>query len=73
MLVLGTLIVTWIAHNWWKLALLLVTVIVIHEYWLHKNKKPGEKENTGTETEDTGTGKAGPDDADQDTEYIEYE
>ena len=38
-LILGTLIVTWIAHNWWKLLLLLVAIIVIHEYVLYKNRK----------------------------------
>ena len=73
MLVLGTLIVTWIAHNWWKLLLLLVAVIVIHEYWLHKNKKPAGQESTDTETEDSGTGKTDPDAADKDTEYTGYE
>ena len=36
MLIIGTLIVTWIAHNWWKLLLLLVAIIVIHEYVVYK-------------------------------------
>ena len=40
MLILGTLIVTWIVHNWWKILLLIVAVIVVHEYVVHK--KHGE-------------------------------
>ena len=47
MLILGTLIVTWIAHNWWKILLLLVAIIVIHEYMvhrIHKNDPPAEED-----------------------------
>lgn len=49
MLILGTLIVTWIARNWWKLLLLLVSIIVIHEYIVYKrHKDDGAKETGGT-------------------------
>ena len=39
MLILGTLILTWLAHNWWKVLLLLIAVIAVHEYVLHKKAK----------------------------------
>lgn len=56
MLIIGTLVVTWIAHNWWKLFLLLIAVISIHEYKLYKirtGKKP-EADNVSTEADVTG-------------------
>ena len=63
MLIIGTLIVTWIAHNWWKLLLLIVAVIAIHEYVLHKKakekadgeseKEPDEKEGTISDQTDS--------------------
>lgn len=39
MLILGTLVVTWIARNWWKILLLLTAVIILREYQVHKHKK----------------------------------
>lgn len=50
MLILGTLIVTWIAHNWWKILLLIVAIIVIHEYVVHK--KHGEYPKANPEAKD---------------------
>lgn len=47
MLILGTLIVTWIARNWWRLLLLLVAVIVIHEYIVYKRHKDDGTVGTG--------------------------
>ena len=38
MLILGTLIVTWIAKNWWKILLLLIAVIILREYQVHKHR-----------------------------------
>ena len=66
MLILGTLVVTWIAHNWWKLLLLLVAIIAIHEYVLYKSKKNKPAEADGTEADeeaaaDSDTADAGPD------------
>lgn len=45
MLILGTLIVTWIVRNWWKLLLLLVAIIVMQEYMIRKNRKNAEKQD----------------------------
>lgn len=42
MLVLGTLIVTWIVRNWWKLLLVLVLLVVLLEY--QKRKQVTESE-----------------------------
>ena len=45
MLIILTLIVTWIVNNWWKLLLLLVGVIALREYQVKKHKgddKPEE-------------------------------
>jgi hypothetical protein len=52
MLILGTLIVTWIVRNWWKLLLLLVAIIVIHEYMLRKISREREAEQ-GNKDEDS--------------------
>ena len=38
MLILGSLIVAWIVHNWWKLLLLLVGVIALREYQVYKHR-----------------------------------
>lgn len=38
MLILGSLIVAWIVHNWWKILLLLVGVIALREYQVYKHR-----------------------------------
>ena len=86
MLILGTLVVTWIAHNWWKLLLLLIAIIVIHEYVVYKKHKndpdtagneTDSSEQTETENTEITDGEAAETtdsgDTDSDTEYIEYE
>ena len=35
--ILGTLIVTWIVKNWWKILLLLAAVIILYEYQIRKH------------------------------------
>ena len=37
MLILGTLLVTWIVKNWWKILLLLIAVIILYEYQIRKH------------------------------------
>ena len=49
MLILLTLIITWIAHNWWKLLLLLIGVIVLHEYQVRKHSGDNDKKEKGAE------------------------
>ena len=50
LVLLFTLIVTWIVHNWWKLLLLLIGVIVLHEYQIRKYSKGNNQENAEEET-----------------------
>ncbi len=50
LVLLATLIITWIAHNWWKLLLLLIGVIILHEYQVRKySKKPKDAGDTSEE------------------------
>ena len=37
MLIIGTILVTWIVRNWWKILLLLIAVIALREYQVHKH------------------------------------
>lgn len=53
MLIISTLIITWIAHNWWKILLLLVAVIVIHEYVLYKKRTQAAEAKPEAESEDS--------------------
>ncbi len=46
------LLTAWVVHNWWKLLLGVVAIVVILEY--HYYKKPA-KEKTGMEAEETET------------------
>ena len=48
MLILGTLLVTWIVKNWWKILLLLIAVIILYEYQIRKHP-----ENRRTHKNDT--------------------
>ena len=50
LVLLVTLIVTWIVHNWWKLLLLLIGVIVLHEYQVRKYSKGNNQEDAEEET-----------------------
>ena len=50
LVLLFTLIVTWIVHNWWKLLLLLIGVIVLHEYQVRKYSKGNNQEDAEEET-----------------------
>lgn len=50
LVLLFTLIVTWIVHNWWKLLLLLIGIIVLHEYQVRKYSKGNNQENAEEET-----------------------
>jgi hypothetical protein len=52
LILLFTLIITWISRNWWKLLLLLVAIIVIHEYMLRKISREREAEQ-GNKDEDS--------------------
>ena len=46
LVLLATLIITWFVHNWWKLLLLLIGVIVLREYQVRKySKKPENTED----------------------------
>ncbi len=38
MLIILTIIGTWIVKNWWKLLLLLIGVIALREYQVYKHK-----------------------------------
>lgn len=38
MLILGTILVTWIVKNWWKILLLLIAVIIFREYQVKKHR-----------------------------------
>ncbi|MBQ6456462.1 MAG: hypothetical protein IJJ31_04990 [Mogibacterium sp.] len=58
LVLLFTLIVTWIVRNWWKLLLLLIGVIVLHEYQVRKYSKGNDKENADSEPADVN--EAGP-------------
>ena len=50
LVLLFTLIVTWIVHNWWKLLFLLIGVIVLHEYQVRKYSKGNNQEDAEEET-----------------------
>ena len=50
LVLLVTLIVTWIVHNWWKLLLLLIGIIVLHEYQVRKYSKGNNQEDAEEET-----------------------
>ena len=50
LVLLFTLIVTWIVHNWWKLLLLLIGIIVLHEYQVRKYSKGNNQEDAEEET-----------------------
>ena len=50
LVLLFTLIVTWLVHNWWKLLLLLIGVIVLHEYQVRKYSKGNNQEDAEEET-----------------------
>ena len=65
MLIISTLIITWIARNWWKLLLLLVTVIVIHEYMIRKGRaQRAAAQNADAQEQDSAGGSAdAPEDA----------
>ena len=58
MLIIGTLVVTWIAKNWWKILLLLVAVIILREYQVHKYQK---KDKAAKVSEDNGARAPGSD------------
>ena len=62
MLIILTLVVTWIAHNWWKLLLLLIAVIILHEYQLKKHPKTAD----GEAEDGKGEGESSDDVADAD-------
>ena len=61
MLILGTLLVTWIVRNWWKILLLLVAVIILYEYQIRKHP-----ENKRTYNSEAGASKE--DNADKENE-----
>ena len=65
MLIISTLIITWIVRNWWKLLLLLVSVIVIHEYMIRKGRaQRAASQNADAQEQDSAGGSAdAPDDA----------
>ena len=50
LVLLFTLIVTWIVRNWWKLLLLLIGVIILHEYQVRKYSKGNNQEDAEEET-----------------------
>ena len=50
LVLLFTLIVTWIVHNWWKLLLLLIGIIVLHEYQVRKYSKGNNQEDAEEDT-----------------------
>ena len=57
MLILGTILVTWIVKNWWKILLLLIAVIALREYQVHKHKdeEQADKAPSNNDPEDPGT------------------
>ena len=57
MLILGTILVTWIVKNWWKILLLIIAVIIVREYQLkkHRDEKKDDKAPSDNGNIDPGT------------------
>ena len=57
MLILGTILVTWIVRNWWKILLLLIAVIIVREYQVkkHRDEEKDDKAPSDNDNVDPGT------------------
>ena len=60
MLIIGTLVVTWIVKNWWKILLLLIAVIILREYQVHKYRNKAGREESPPDEEAARSGKEIP-------------
>ena len=56
MLIIGTILVTWIVRNWWKILLLLIAVIALREYQVkkHRDEEKSDKAPSDNDLVDPG-------------------